>query len=60
LYNQTTTKQYKAMKRILSFAVIGVFFAAIFSSCGSSKAKCDAYGYNMDTSIEQTSDLAQQ
>ncbi|HTO38396.1 MAG TPA: hypothetical protein VL021_08235 [Brumimicrobium sp.] len=48
------------MKRILSFAVIGVFFAAIFSSCGSSKAKCDAYGYNMDTSIEQTSDLAQQ
>ncbi len=49
------------MKRILSFTFIGLFFATIFTSCGSSKARCDAYGdnFNNTTPTEQTSDLAQ-
>ncbi|HLW29626.1 MAG TPA: hypothetical protein VKX29_02130 [Brumimicrobium sp.] len=45
------------MKRILPWAIIGVFFVSIASSCASSKQNCDAYG-NIDTKTEQ-SDLAQ-
>jgi hypothetical protein len=45
------------MKRIMPWAIVGVFFVSIVSSCGSSKAHCDAYG-DIDTKTEQN-DLAQ-
>jgi hypothetical protein len=45
------------MKRLFSFAIIGMFLAAVLSSCGSSKgAHCDAYG-DTTTSVEE-SDVA--
>ena len=48
------------MKKILSWTVVGVFLVSMITSCGSSRAKCDAYGTNYDAQIENTSDLAQQ
>jgi len=50
---------YKAMKKILSWSIVGVFLVSMISSCGSSRAKCDAYGYNFETPMEVESDLAQ-
>lgn len=47
------------MKRIMSWAIIGLFFASLATACGSSKAKCDAYGHNFDIQMEESSDLAQ-
>ncbi|WP_165779182.1 hypothetical protein [Brumimicrobium salinarum] len=46
------------MKRIVPAAIISVFFISLISSCGSSKANCDAYG-DIKTQQEQN-DLAQQ
>ncbi len=46
------------MKKMMPLVFVGLLFVSIASSCGSSKAKCDAYG-DTDTKIEQ-SDLAQQ
>ncbi|WP_158276144.1 hypothetical protein [Brumimicrobium oceani] len=46
------------MKKMMPLAIVGLLFVSIASSCGSSKAKCDAYG-DIDTKTEQ-SDLAQQ
>ena len=45
------------MKKIMPWAIVGLFFVSIASSCGSSKAKCDAYGV-VDTETVQN-DLAQ-
>ncbi|HLW40510.1 MAG TPA: hypothetical protein VKX31_08970 [Brumimicrobium sp.] len=47
------------MKKILSWSIVGVFLVSMISSCGSSRAKCDAYGYNFETPMEVESDLAQ-
>lgn len=43
---------------MLPLAFVGLLFVSIASSCGSSKARCDAYG-DVDTKTEH-SDLAQQ
>jgi len=45
------------MKRIMPWAIVGVFFVSLVSSCGSSKVNCDAYG-NIDAQTE-VNDLAQ-
>ncbi|WP_159038357.1 hypothetical protein [Brumimicrobium mesophilum] len=45
------------MKKVMPWAFVGLFFISM-ASCGSSKAKCDAYGV-VDTQTEQN-DLAQQ
>jgi len=45
------------MKKMMPWAFVGLFFVSILSSCGSSKASCDAYG-DVDTKIEN-SDMAQ-
>lgn len=42
---------------MMPWAFVGLFFISIASSCGSSKAKCDAYG-SVDTQTEQN-DVAQ-
>lgn len=47
------------MKKILSLSFVGVFLISITTSCGSSRAKCDAYGYNFEAPMEMESDLAQ-
>lgn len=45
------------MKRFLPWAFVGIFFVSLASSCGSSKAHCDAYS---DNTIElEQDDLAQ-
>ncbi|MGB0932822.1 MAG: hypothetical protein ACPGU5_00975 [Lishizhenia sp.] len=45
------------MKKLLSFAIIGITLATVLSSCGSSKgAHCDAYG-DATTTVEE-SDVA--
>lgn len=44
------------MKRFLPWAFVGLFFVSLASSCGSSKAHCDAYGDN-STKLEHD-DLA--
>ena len=49
-------KLLKAMKRIMPWAIVGIFLVSL-ASCGSSKAHCDAYGDN-ETKIEHD-DLAQ-
>lgn len=46
------------MKRMIPLAFVGLLFVSIASSCGSSKAKCDAYG-DVNTKIEHN-DMAQQ
>jgi len=54
---QQRIKIKKIMKRLFSFAIIGMFLATVLSSCGSSKgAHCDAYG-DTTTSVEE-SDIA--
>lgn len=45
------------MKKLMPLALVGLLFVSIASSCGASKAKCDAYG-DADTKTEQN-DLAQ-
>ncbi|WP_165851372.1 hypothetical protein [Brumimicrobium aurantiacum] len=45
------------MKKLIPLAFVGLFIVSIASSCGSSKAKCDAYS-DVETQTEQN-DLAQ-
>lgn len=45
------------MKKLLSFAIIGMSLATVLTSCGSSKgAHCDAYGDATKTA--EASDVA--
>lgn len=46
------------MKKLLPLAFFGVLFLAAASSCGSSKAHCEAYGDASTTQIDHD-DLAQ-
>lgn len=46
------------MKRIMPWAIVGLFFISLVSSCGSSKAHCDAYS-DTNTTQTQQNDLAQ-
>lgn len=45
------------MKRILPIVFIGAFVLALATSCGTSRANCDAYG---DLNKVEQSDLANQ
>ncbi len=45
------------MKKIIFGALLGLFFLAITTSCGSSRAHCDAYS-DASTQLEQD-DIAQ-
>lgn len=37
------------MKKVFSVAFIFALFVGLLSACGNSKAKCDAYGDNYQT-----------
>ena len=54
----TTSNKIKTMKRIMPWAIIVLFFISLVSSCGSSKAHCDAYS-DVDATQTQQNDLAQ-
>ena len=47
------------MKKILPLALTGLLLIGLSTACGSSKANCDAYGYNSSDEVSKN-DLAQE